>query len=138
MSEKRVPVNVKFIDDNVNLCIVVGAQVSPGDDGVCAYVVDESTDEHREISDDNIVRTIAALADGDVQSALVHLVQIDESWFDALTEPLSDFRIANSHQLYERLVEGLVAVMITGGFPRAVFVSLLMSKFDEKLKEVTS
>lgn len=74
----RVDIDGEFIDTTCTLNIVIGAQVSEGDDGQCAVVVNDATGEIRHITDDALVKAIADLADGQ-EPQQVDISQIDEA-----------------------------------------------------------
>lgn len=70
-------------------------------------------------------------------SLTVHVLEIvesDDSLYNAVIELVESG--ANSHTIYEKLVEGLLGVRDSGGFPPHVFEGLLLSKLREVERRV--
>lgn len=60
---------------------------------------------------------------------LIDFLTADNSVFVTVADVIED--VPNTHAAYERLLEGVVAIGVLGGFPQATFRAMVIAKFDQ-------
>lgn len=72
----------------------------------------------------------------DLTRLLQAAFQDDGSWFNAVAELVEDDAIANTHDAYKKMMDGVGAIMVlptAGGFPQPVAERMIIAAFREVL-----